>query len=369
MFELIMAVGLAILISAFCSVAEAVLYSVPWSFIERLRKEGARAGETLAHLRNNIDRPITAILTLNTIANTAGAAVAGAAATRVLGTENLVYFSIAFTLAILILSEVLPKTIGVMYTRTLAPFLARPLLVLVWVLRPAIVLVGTVIRGVQKNRKHQETSAEDLLATISLAHRAGGIEAREAISMQNILSLDKKTVREIMTPRTVIFSLPVGLTVGEAKQRDTHWPHSRIPVYDNDDTEDLIGLVYRRQLLEALANAQDDRQLSELMKPVRFVVDSMTLDKLLVRFLESRVHLFVVLDEYGGLSGVVSLEDVLEEILGNEIVDETDQVVDMRELARQQRQSLSKARTEGKGKCSRSSSNLPGGSSGEKDSI
>ena len=342
MIELVLAVGLAILISAFCSIAEAVLYSVPWSFIERLRKDGKRSGGILAQLRSNVDRPITAILTLNTIANTAGAAVAGAAATRVLGPHNLIYFSIAFTLAILIFSEVLPKTVGVMYNRTLAPVLAKPLLVLVWLLRPVIVVIGFVVKGVQNKQKRNETSAEDLLATISLTHRAGGIEAREAISMQNILSLDKKTVREIMTPRTVIFSLPVDITVAEARERDIHWPHSRIPVYDHDDTEDLIGLVYRRQMLEALANDQDDKSLLELMKPVRFVVDSMTLDKLLVRFLESRVHLFVVLDEYGGLSGVVSLEDVLEEILGNEIVDETDQVVDMRELARQQRRKLTR---------------------------
>jgi CBS domain containing-hemolysin-like protein len=367
MLELILAVGLAILISAFCSVAEAVLYSVPWSCIERLRKDGKRSGEALAQLRNNIDRPITAILTLNTIANTAGAAVAGAAATTVLGAQNLVYFSIAFTLAILIFSEVLPKTVGVMYTRTLAPVLARPLQVLVWVLRPAIVVIGSVVRGLQKKQKRHETSTEDLLATISLAHRAGGIEAREAISMQNILSLDKKTVREIMTPRTVIFSLPVGLTVGQARDRDVNWPHSRIPVYDNEDTEDLIGLVYRRQLLEAMANGQDDKLLGELMKPVRFVIDSMTLDKLLVRFLESRVHLFVVLDEYGGLSGVVSLEDVLEEILGNEIVDETDQVVDMRELARQQRRDLSRPRADREGIRSGTSADASKECSGPKD--
>ena len=366
MIELVLAVSLAILISAFCSVAEAVLYSVPWSFIERLRKDGKRSGGVLAQLRSNVDRPITAILTLNTIANTAGAAVAGAAATKVLGPENLVYFSIAFTLAILIFSEVLPKTVGVMYNQTLAPMLAKPLLALVWLLRPAIAVIGLVVRGMQKNQKRNETSAEDLLATISLTHRAGGIETREAISLQNILSLDKKTVREIMTPRTVIFSLPAEITVAQARQRDLTWPHSRIPVYDNGDTEDLIGLVYRRQMLEALANDQDDTPLFELMKPVRFVVDSMALDKLLVRFLESRVHLFVVLDEYGGLSGVVSLEDVLEEILGNEIVDETDQVVDMRELARQQRRNLARSGHDGGAPAKGRASETDGGS-GKKD--
>ncbi|MGM0610404.1 MAG: CBS domain-containing protein, partial [Thermodesulfobacteriota bacterium] len=166
----------------------------------------------------------------------------------------------------------------------------------------------------------------------------------EEVSLLNILLLDKKIVREVMTPRMVVFSLPAKYTVAEAKEAKHVWPHSRIPVYENDDSEEIVGVVYRREVLESLANDQDDLTLEKLMKPVHFVLETLTLDQLLVQFLESRLHLFVVLDEYGGVAGVVTLEDVLEEILGREIVDETDEVADLRDLARKRRKSLLKDR-------------------------
>ncbi len=340
MFELVIVVALATLISAFCSVAEAVLYSVPWSFIERLSKAGKASGQLLSKLRKKIKEPISAILTLNTVAHTAGAAVAGAIAARLYGEENLAIFSLIFTIIILVFSEILPKTIGVVYAKTLAPSLAKPLVGLVWIFKPAILLTNWLVHFVEKKKPGPTNSEEDLVAAISLTRRAGAIKPYEERSMHNILTLDKKIVRQVMTPRTVIFSLPSHLTVSEVRKLKTAWPNSRIPVYEDDDPEDIIGLVYRRDVMEALADDRDDLPINKLMKKVHFVVETMTLDKLLVRFLESRVHLFVVLDEYGGLAGVVSLEDVLEEILGNEIVDETDQVVDMREFARQQRTEL-----------------------------
>jgi CBS domain containing-hemolysin-like protein len=348
MFELFLVVGLATVISAFCSVAEAVLYSVPWSFIERLRKGGKKSGLLLAELRRKIKEPISAILTLNTIANTAGAAIAGAIAGRVFGTENLAYFSMAFTLIILIFSEIIPKTLGVIYAKTLAAPLARPMFGLVWFFRPAIWLTNGIVRFMKVKKIGPASSEEDLMAAISLTRRAGAIKPYEERSMYNILTLDKKMVRDVMTPRTVIFSLPSHLTVSEARRLKTSWPNSRIPVFDNDDPEDIIGLVYRRDVMGALADARDDVRISQLMKQVRFVVESLTLNRLLGKFLESRIHLFVVLDEYGGLAGVVTLEDVLEEILGKEIVDETDQVVDMREFARQQRAELIRRRDQEK---------------------
>jgi CBS domain containing-hemolysin-like protein len=211
---------------------------------------------------------------------------------------------------------------------------------MVFLFKPAIWMTNWLVRFVEQKKPGPTSSEEDLLAAISLTRRDGIIKPYEERSMHNILSLDKKCVREIMTPRTVIFSLPSHMTLAEAHALKTSWPNSRIPVYDDDDPEDIVGLVYRRDVMVALAEGQKDMPINKLMKQVRFVVESMTLDRLLVKFLESRVHLFVVLDEYGGLAGVVTLEDVLEEILGNEIVDETDQVVDMREFARQQRAEL-----------------------------
>ncbi len=340
MWELIIAFSLAVVISAFCSLAEAALYSVPWSYIERLKKQNRKSGRVLYALRTRIDQPIAAILTLNTIANTAGAAVAGAAAAHVFGAQNLIWFTIVFTLTILIFSEIIPKTMGVIYCRPLAAILAEPLRILVWIMSPIIFVCKSIISLVGKQKYAPGTSEEDLLAMISLTRKSGIIKPYEELSIQNILSLDRKIVRDIMTPRMVVFSLPAHLSVSQARKNKSVWPHSRVPVFENSDPEDIVGVVYRREILEALANDQYDTRLETLMKPVNFVVETMSLDKLLIKFLESRQHLFVVIDEYGGTAGLVTLEDVLEEILGKEIVDETDEVVDMRELARQRRKML-----------------------------
>lgn len=333
MFELVISVVFAVVVSAFCSMSEAALYAVPWSQIERLRKKGKPSGQLLFQLRSNVEKPITAILTMNTVANTAGAAVAGAFAVNVFGAEHLWIFTAGFTVLILALGEVIPKTIGVAYCRTMAPALSAPIQIMVRALGPIIWVGGRLARLVRPRRNEPLSSEEDLRAVVSLTRREGVIQPIEEIFIKNVLSLDHKTVSDIMTPRVVVFSLPADMTVEQAKKSKAVWPHSRIPVYADDDPENIVGIVYRRQVLEALANDQDEVRVGDLMKPVRFVPETMTLDRALLTFLESRMHLFVVLDEYGGICGVVTLEDVLEEILGKEIVDETDQVADMRELA------------------------------------
>ena len=343
MFELLLAVGVALVMSSFCSVSEAVLYSLRWSWIERMRAEGKRSGEIMYQMRMNIEKPITAILTLNTIACAAGAAVAGALAVGVLGEGKLAYFTALFSLVILIFGEILPKTIGVVYARKLGPVLAGPLKIMVVLLTPVIWASGFLTNLVKTKSKGPDASEEDIRAMVRLTSRAGKINALEEISITNILALDTKFVHQIMTPRTVVFSLPADMTVATAKEENLLWPHSRVPVYEADDPENIVGIVFRRQVFEALANDQHGLKLSQIMKPVQFVLDTMTLDKVLIRFIESRMHLFVVLDEYGGVGGVISLEDVLEEILGKEIVDETDEVADMRELARVRREKLLRA--------------------------
>ena len=344
MLELCLAIGIALFMSAFCSVSEAVLYSLRWSSIERMRAEGKRAGEIFYQMRLNIEKPITAILTVNTVACSAGAAVAGALAVNALGDVNLVYFTAAFTVAMLVIGEILPKTVGVVYAKNLTPFLAAPLKVMVTLLGPVIWAGGFLTRLVTPKSKGPDASEDDIRAMVRLTSRAGKINALEEMSITNILALDTHYVHQIMTPRTVVFSLPAGITVSQARDENPLWQHSRVPVYEADDPENIVGVVLRRQVFEALANDQHDLKLSGLMKPVEFVLDTMTLDKVLIRFMESRMHLFVVLDEYGGVGGVITLEDVLEEILGKEIIDETDQVADMRELARVRREKLLRGR-------------------------
>lgn len=340
MLDLILAVGLAVGVSFFCSVAEAVLLSVPWSRIEQLRKAGRPAGNILYALRSDVDRPIAAVLTLNTVAHTVGAAVAGAAAARVFGPEHMALFATAFTVVVLVFSEILPKTMGILYAGPLAAVLAKPLQILVWVFGPVIFLLGFLSRMLQRKAAGPRHTEEDIAALVSLTRRSGVLKAYEERSIKNILSLDRKVVHEIMTPRTVVFSVPAQTTVSQARAQGNLWPYSRVPVFADDDPENIVGVVYRREVLQAQAEDRDGMRMADLMKPARFVQESLTLDRLLVKFLDSRMHLFIVLDEYGGVGGVVSLEDVLEEILGKEIVDETDEVVDTRALARQRSEHL-----------------------------
>ncbi len=349
MLELILAVAIATAVSILCSITEAAFYSIPMSRIEQLRREGKRSGEILHALRLDLEKPITAILTLNTAAATAGAAVAGAAAVQVFGDQYLVLFTVAFTMLILVVGEILPKTTGVAYARQLAPALAKPLLVMVWVCLPMIWLFGRLVRLIRSRKTGPEADEDDIRALVALTRQQGILKPYEESAIRNILALDDKRVEEIMTPRTVVFSLPGEMTVGAAMEANRTWPHTRIPVYAGEDAEEIVGVVYRRQVFEAAANDHLELRLGDLMRPVRFVLENLTLDRLLRKFLESRMHLFVVLDEYGGMAGVVSLEDVLEEMLGSEIVDETDQFVDMRELARMRRSELVPAQRPGQG--------------------
>jgi CBS domain containing-hemolysin-like protein len=337
MLELAFAFGFAVVISGGCSLFEAVLYSVPMRHVETLAQSGP-AGRVLKELRRNIDKPITAILSLNTIANTAGAAVAGAAATAALGHEWIGTFSAFFTLSILVFSEVIPKTTGVVYARRLAPHVAYPLKALVVIMTPAIWLCSHITRIISKHRALDTISADELKIMAQVGFQSGTIQPYQKRVIENILSLENKAVKEVMTPRTVIFSLSEHLTVREASGRISRWEHSRFPVYDHD-VEDIVGIVLTRKLFMALQGDGDTR-LTDLMEPVQFVVETARLDQVFRRFMGSRQKLFVVIDEYGGIAGLVTMEDILEEILGREILDEFDEVADKRELARSRRHQL-----------------------------
>lgn len=339
MFQLAVAFGFAVVISACCSLFEAVLYSVPMRHVETLVREERPTGRIFKELRSNVERPITAILSLNTIANTAGAAVAGSAAAAVFGHQWIGYFSAVFTLTILIFSEVIPKTAGVVYARRLAPVVAMPLKGLVSIMTPVIWLCSHITRLISRSGLQETISADELRAMAQMGLRTGGIKPYQKRVIENILSLESKTVKDVMTPRTVIFSLSEHLSVTEAGGLVNHWEHSRFPVYDRD-MEDIVGVVLTRDLLMAMAQDKEQTRLTDLMRPAQFVVETARLDYVLTRFMGSRQKLFVVIDEYGGLSGLITLEDILEEILGREIVDEFDEVTDKRELARERRNRL-----------------------------
>ncbi len=340
MLALIITVSLAALISAFCSTTEAMLYSVPWTHIEKLREQKRPVGELLYQLRVHIDQPISAVLTLNTIANTAGSALAGALATTVLGPENLIWFTVGFTILILIVGEILPKTFGVMYTQQLSIILAYPLKFLIFILKPFILFSSLLTGLFTKGNNAPQATEDDIRIMAKMSAKSGTIEAFEETVITNILSLDRKFVYDVMTPRTIVFSLPIDMPLKDALHSEKIWQFSRIPVY-KENNEDIVGLVQRRELAQYMVaqskeGVSDDNAitLESIMQEITFVPETQSLDKTLTDFLGSRQHLFAVLDEYGGLAGVVSLEDVLEEMLGREIVDESDIIADLRESAK-----------------------------------
>jgi len=340
--QLILATGSAIIISAFCSIIEAVLYSVPQSQVEVMASSGKKSGLILKKLKKNIQQPITAILTLNTIANTMGAAVAGASAAVVFGEENLVWFSVFFTLIILLFSEILPKTAGVAYARILATWIAIPLNGLVKIMSPLIWLCQAVTHLIPRQEKEALVSIEEIQAVAVLGRKSGEIEPQQEKVIANILKLQDKTVRQVMTPRTVVFSLSEHLTISEALKQKEQWSrHSRVPVFDKNQ-DDVVGVVLSRNVLLSLSEGNKKQKLSELTQPVHFVPEAAPLNKILIEFFEQRIHLFVVVDEYGGVTGVISLEDIIEEIVGREIIDESDKAGNLREYARHKKKLLQK---------------------------
>lgn len=338
---LITAVLITLAISFCCSLCEAIIYSLSASQVEMLRKSGHQSATLLNIMRSDINKPITAILTLNTIANTVGPTFAGVTAAALLGEENIIFFSIFFTAAILLFSEIIPKTIGVTYAYKLAPYIARPLFVIVTLLTPLIWLCRMITRLIPQNKEGGQVSAEELRTIAALSLKSGQIESDQEKVINNILELGNKAVRQVMTPRPVTFSLEQNLTVAEAMELENMLRrHSRIPLYENN-LNDIVGIILYKDILLAAAEQKQALPLSALMNPVHFVAETAPLNRVLMDFFERHQHLFVVVDEYGAMTGVISLEDILEEIIGREIMDESDKAKNMRELARKKHMSAS----------------------------
>lgn len=328
-------------ISFFCSLSEAVLYSVPYSYVELLAGKGGRSGKLLKRMRQNISRPVSAILTLDTLGDTVGSAFVGALALSVLGAGWLPFFSGAYAVGILFFSKVFPKTLGVRYARGFSKLLVWPLQILTWILWPVTLASQLFTRWLGGSEKPHEVSAEELQVMARLGRKTGVLRGMEEAVIKNILGLRKVTARQIMTPRTVVFALSKDLSLKEAKQASPlwPWPHSRVPVHEGD-LDRIVGLVHRRDVLTALAEDRQEALLSDFLRPVHMVPDLASADLLLQQFIERREHLFVVVDEFGGVAGVVTLEDVFETILGQEIVDESDQSVDLQKEAKQRRRKI-----------------------------
>ena len=323
---------LALGISFLCSLLESVLLSMSRSFISILSKKNPTSGKSLEKLKDNISRPLAAILSLNTIANTVGAAGVGAVTYNLLGSKWVAIMSGILTLSILIFSEIIPKTIGAHYWKKLAIPSSYMIRVLIVIMYPFVVILEVLSNWLKPEEKQDIVTKEDVIAMAEIGEDEGTIEEDESTIIENLLRLDNITAEEVLTPRSVVYALQKDLTVRQALDEYDNIIFSRIPVYDKD-LDEITGLVRRDNLLNSKAEDQFDVTMEELSEPVHIVNEKESVGSILDEFVHRREHLFIVKDEFGQFVGIITLEDAIETLLGVEIVDETDSVVDMRKLA------------------------------------
>jgi len=289
-------------------------------------------GKKLSYFKENINRPLSAILSLNTIANTVGAASVGAIALIEFGSSWVAIMSGILTLSILIFSEIIPKTIGALYWKRIlvpATFAVQVLIVMTY---PLVVLLELLSKWLAKDGNEDKVSREEVIAMAELGEDEGTIEESESTVIENVLMLDDIPVEEVLTPRSVIFALDKTSSVREVLDKYNDIEFSRIPVYE-EGLDNIIGIVRRHVLLKSKAEDQFDVTMGELAKPIHTVEENDSVGNVLDEFVKRREHLFMVKDQFGQVAGLITLEDAIETLLGIEIVDETDSVVDMRKLA------------------------------------
>ena len=332
MLQLIITVLTVLLASGLCSGSEAALFSVSPIRVRQLAETKSRAAKTLLTIRENMSRPIATIVILNNIANIVGSIVVGGIATSVLGDRWLGLFSGVLTFLVIIFSEIIPKTLGEQYAERIALLVARPVLGLTYVLTPLVWSVEQLTSPITKGAVAPTTNEAEIKLLAKIGQQEGIIEAGESEMIQRVFTLNDKTAEEMMTPRVAMTYLEGKLSLQENKERIFTSPHSRIVVI-GDTIDDVLGVVLKEQLLTAMIEQKADYPVSTFVREAQFVPERTPADKLLELFRESRQHLAVVMDEFGGVAGVVSLEDVLETLTGH-ILDETDQVRDLREASR-----------------------------------
>lgn len=329
LFYLFLAVGVSFL----CSILEAVLLSITPAHIAVMNERGAKSGKLLRRLKRDIDRPLSAILSLNTIAHTFGAAGVGAQAQVVFGNEWITLTSALVTLAILVFSEIIPKTLGATYWKGLATFTAYTCQVLIVAMWPLVALSKLITKLLARGGAAPSISREEFRALAQVGTREGVFEEEESNIFLNLIRFSAIRVQDIMTPRVVVVKYQENTTLGEIMERSDELVFSRYPVYGESD-EDILGYVLKADIMLELARGNREGTLADLKREVLFVPEFISLRVLFSQLLAEQEHFAVVVDEYGGLSGVVTMEDVLETLLGIEIVDESDTIEDLRKAAR-----------------------------------
>lgn len=326
--------SLVLIISFLCSLLEAVFLSITPATIALMVKENQRSGVLLEHLKENIDRPISAILTLNTISHTLGSAAIAAIVHEQFGNSVVTVFSVILTFSILIFSEILPKIIGATYSKNLAPFAAYTIQLMIFILFP-IVRFSELLGKMFSRPDTASVTREEMVINAEIGVEEGTLQKKESTIIRNLLMLNNMYVSDIMTPRSVMFALEANDTVEEVANKHKPIRFSRIPVYEGN-LDHIIGLTHRYKILETLSSDQHNMKISEITTAINSVPERMTVAGVIDLFVKRKEHLALAVDEYGIVTGLVTLEDAIETLLGVEIVDEFDQIADMRQYALEQ---------------------------------
>lgn len=334
MIALFLYLFLALFVSFLCSIMEAVLLSTPQSFLIVKNETGHHWASSFISLKNNIDKPLSAILSLNTVAHTVGAAGVGAQAVAVFGEMYFGMVSAILTILILVFTEIIPKTIGARYWRNLTKFTYYTIKLMIVITYPLVMISALVIKIFSKNRNEQTTSREEIAALASIGATEGVFSEKENIIIQNILRLKNVKVKEIMTPRVVVAVADENLPVVEFLNNKDYLKFSRIPVFSGND-ENITGYVFRQTVFEKLAEDKHELKLKDIKRDILVVPNTIVLFVLWEKLLEKKEHIAMIVDEYGGLDGIVTMEDIIETLLGLEIVDEKDTITDMQKFARE----------------------------------
>ena len=324
---------LALGVSFLCSIMEAVLLSVSMPYITKGVQEGKPSARALLVLKNKIDRPLSAILSINTVAHTVGAAGVGAQAVAIFGEVYFGLISAVLTILILVFSEIIPKTIGAQYWRTLALPSARIIQGMIYVSYPLVILAEFITRLFMNKDKPHSISREELSVMAQLGTKEGVFEENESKMIHNLIRLQSIKTRDIMTPRTVLMAAKEDISYEEFMHTREFMRYSRIPVY-SESLDDITGYVLKTDALEKMAKDMHDVPIKEIKRPILIYYENFPVPRLFEQLLISKEHIALIIDEYGGTQGLVTMEDIIETILGLEIVDEKDTETDMQKLAR-----------------------------------
>ena len=312
---------------------ESVLLSTPISFLIVKQESGHKSATTFISLKNNIERPLSAILSLNTIAHTIGAAGVGAQATKLYGELYFGIITAILTLMILVFSEIIPKTIGATYWRQLALVSGIIINTMVIITYPLVIMTGYITKLFSRNINEMTTSREEISAMANIGTEEGIFEEKENKIIQNLIRLRNIRVLEIMTPRVVVTVADENMSLEEFLMKKELLYYSRIPIFSKNN-ENIIGYVFRQTVFEKLAEKETNLKLQDICREVVVANEFQTLITLWEVLLEKREHIALIVDEYGGMAGIVTMEDIIETILGLEIVDERDMIIDMQQYAR-----------------------------------